>query len=148
MRNVYRSVPSEKVLRKELARLSKDLGVVVPAVNAWSRGDGRYDYETLTLNIPNQEWQERYHPDCPASTYWGVVLHEYAHHLDHLWCNGSGHTPEMYALLTALILREDLPMDAYFQDEERYKPQSFHRGRRIAGTAILADFKGVRNGKT
>lgn len=144
MKKVYASVPDERTLRREVARIARELSVPQPNLVLWSRGDGRYDFASHTIYLPAKEWQEEYDPFCTGTGYWNLVLHEFAHHLDEVWCDGEGHSPEMYALYYGLVLREGLPFtEETLGTEVKYKPRSSRQGARLAGTSILADFKGV-----
>jgi hypothetical protein len=142
MRKVYATRPSEEVVRRELDRLSKQLSVVTPTLIFWSHGNAQCDYDTNTIKLPSPAWTDEFDPMCTPACYWGAaVLHEFAHYLDHVWNDGDGHSAEMYAIQTGLILHEDLPLDEFYFQENKYKPRSFFLGRKMAGTAILADFK-------
>lgn len=143
MKKLYESLPaSNEVVEREVAILSKRLGVPTPKMKFWSHGTAKYDPDDKTIYIHDVKWAEWVDPDCTGPCFWGaVVWHEFAHYLSDLWTADSGHTPEMYALATALALLTDIPLDEFYRHEKKYKPLAFKRGRKQAGVAILANYK-------
>ena len=142
MKKLYETMPrSNEVVENLLWEWSVRLGVDPPKVRFWATGRAKYDSADQTIYIHDVTWAEYVDPDCTGPCFWGVILHEFAHYLDHQWNNQVGHTPEMYAILTGLTLHEDLPLAAYEKHEKEYKPLSLKQGKKAAGAAILANYK-------
>lgn len=137
MKKVYGEFPSQqKTVLREVSALSRYLGVEPPLIKFWSRGDAKYETDKRLITIPDLNWMEE-HTECPVQEYWTVLFHEFAHYLDHVWHGNAGHTPTMYAILVALSLYTDLPLNAFYDDEHSYKPVAFRRGRIRAGKMLL-----------
>ncbi len=137
MKRIYYKIPTTRVLEGHVARLSKEMGVKPPKINLWSQGDGRYDPIGETLNIPAQEWSAYYQPDINSQTWWGVVLHEFAHHLNSVWNGEGGHGSSFYSILTGLVFREGLSLRYTLADEEWIYPQASRKGWKATGASLL-----------
>ena len=145
MKKVYQSLPeSNAVVEKELRRLSARLGVETPTIKFWKSGLAKYEPDENTIYIHDTTWAQYVDPDCSGVCFWGgVVLHEFAHYLDHIWNDQIGHTPEMYAILIGLNMAEGLDLETLFHHEKTYRPGSLSKGSRLAGPAILSQYKGA-----
>jgi hypothetical protein len=143
MRKLYATMPrSNAVVEREVARVSRILGVEPPKMKFWSHGIAKYEPDERTIYIHDTEWAEYVDPDCTGPCFWGaVVWHEFAHYLADIWTGDHGHTPEMYAIATALALLTDIPLDEFYRHEKKYKPLAFKRGRKMAGAVTLIAFK-------
>jgi hypothetical protein len=143
MRKLYATIPdrNDKV-RSALANLSVQLGVKPPTVTFWLNANAKYEPDDRSIWLPDVAHTEYIDPLCTGPCYWSaVVMHEFAHYLADEWTGESGHTPEMFAIQTALVLLLDLPLAEFEKHECNYKPLAFKRGRKMAGVSILADIK-------
>lgn len=143
---IYRRFPvNEREVEKHLGRLSRGLQVSPPKVAGWWSANAQYDPETQTLKIPSNKFCEKYDPDIVGdyNRYWGLVLHEYAHYLEHVWLDEVGHSPAMYAIALGLAMREGIPLDDFVHYENSYLPGALKRGMKAAGDAILTKYKGT-----
>lgn len=140
MRKVYTQLPSrdEDVVR-QVNKVCDRLGVEPPNVKFWQTHVAKYDPVDKTLWLHSAQWIRMFDPDCTGSCFWSaIVMHELAHYLDHVWYEQVGHTPQMYAIQTALVLMEDLPLEEFRKHETKYKPLASKRGRQWAGQALIA----------
>lgn len=138
MRKQYSVLPkTEKVVLSEIRKISRGLKERMPGIVFWSNGNAKYEPDEETIYIPSLDWCATYEPDLDAEEYWLLVFHEYAHFLSHAWKGFEGHSPEMYAILTGLVLLTGLPLDSFYHVEAVYRLRSFQRGRQYAGNKLL-----------
>ncbi len=103
----------------------------------WEYASSLCDHDNATLLLPMPDlW-----PDETGYDYWIRVWHEVAHYLHYVWTGEVGHPPEMYAILTSLIMRVEIPMGAYVKDESTYKPRQLRLGMKSASALVLASYK-------
>ena len=134
--------PSDKEVKSFVRRLSKEynprkeeLGIVL-----WDKLGGWYD-GNQTIYLPSQESVEYYDPYCEPVYYWGIVIHEFAHYLEHIYnYQEGGHTGIMYSILIGLALSLNYPLDVLWRYENAYKPRSFQRGRLLSGALIMREY--------
>jgi hypothetical protein len=134
---------SNEVVSKEVLRLSRRLGVEPPNVIFWQSGKAKYDHETKTIYLHDPAWAAMVDPACSGPCYWGgIVMHELAHYLNHIWNLGTGHSVDMYAIHMGLVLWNDMPLAESERHECNYRPLSYKRGKIEAGVLILEHEKG------
>lgn len=143
MRQVFGNPPSDgRIVKKEIRRLSKKLGVEPPRVAFWLRGDAEYNPGERIISIPEWEWALTYDPYLFPEKYWCLVMHEYAHHLYNLWNESSGwHNARFYSILTGIVMAQGIPMDIFQEEENWYKPMSLRNGKYLAGWKLLESHK-------
>lgn len=144
MKRLYESLPNDnRVVTREVNRISRLLEVKPPRVEFWSSGKAKYEPDLQTIYVHSVTWAAMVDPECSGPCYWGgIILHEFAHYLADIWYGEEGHNEFMYALQTALILLLDFPLGEHEKHELHYKPGAFRQGKRRAGQAILEDLKG------
>lgn len=143
MRSIYKRLPVEdQEVKRELRRLSRELGVPEPGLVMWHRGDGKYEHDEQTIYLPCVDWIKTYDPHAVGMDYWLTTIHELAHHIGHVKYEGNDcwqHSSEFYSILIGLALYLDLPLDVFYHDENGYLPGWFRKGRRLAGKKLLGD---------
>lgn len=144
MRKVFLAFPdNEAAVRQEIENLSEQMQVVTPSVEFWLNPHAKYDPNSVTIYIPSVEACVSFDPTVMGDPhrYWGLLMHEYAHHLDHVWNNGDDHNPKHSAILIGLNLYLGLPLADVEMYELGYKPGWWKKGSRVAGISILSDFR-------
>lgn len=129
--------------------MCRSLGVVPPRLVFWNRASSACDHDNCVLVLPQPElWNndaERSGIDKGEEGYyyWIRVWHEVAHYLHGIWAPVTGHQPEFYAILTALVMSLGIPMGVYVEDETSYKPRQLRAGMKQAAASLLVSYKGA-----
>ena len=139
MRKVFRSrLPNERDVLTQVRAIAKRYNVAAPRVEFWERGDAKCEPDGV-LYLPKPEWVEIVQPDIRHPVYWMLTAHEVSHYIASVLGKvNPQHNNGFYAVLLAITLVWQLPLDAMWDEEYDYIPRALERGMRAAGEVLEA----------